>query len=303
MRDSVTPDKKVPGRRVPGVATDVGDGTLVLPCDSGVVWGRSAGPHSRVFFLSCEVVLMQFSRHADLLARRNAAVLVAGLLLTLATIGSCTHKGSPASGDPAESDVAVREAPRQETGSRSGQDEAGAAGGESGDRAKHPRSSPALEESLRQAALDGRLNAVRAAIKDGADVSACDGEGRTALMLAAFGGHQEIVDVLLAHGTDVNQRAQDGFTALIYAASGPGPKTVEILLDHGAEVDAREDREQFTALMYAANEGQIENVKLLLRFGANPSLKDADGDTAADFAQQRGHEEILRLLRQGPQQQ
>ena len=154
---------------------------------------------------------MQCSRHADLLAHRNAAVLVAGLLLTLATIGSCTHQGAPASGDPAESDVAVHEAPRQDTGSRSGQDEAGAAGGESGNRAKHPRSSPALEEALRQAAFDGRLNAVRAAIKDGADVSACDGEGRTALMLAAFGGHHEIVDVLLAHGTDVNQRRAGRF--------------------------------------------------------------------------------------------
>jgi ankyrin repeat protein len=174
---------------------------------------------------------------------------------------------------------------------------------EADEQEKQSKPNPEADESLREASFEGRINAVRAALNDGADVSAVGENGRTALMLAAYGGHHKIVELLLDLGADVNQRAPDGFTALIFAASGPSPATVELLLNHDAEVDVREQGEQFTALMYAASEGEIENVKLLLRYGANPSLKDVDGDTAADFAQHKGHGEIVRLLRQGPQKE
>ena len=48
--------------------------------------------------------------------------------------------------------------------------------------------------------------------------------------------------------------------------------------------------------MFAAAEGQIDVVKKLLAHGAKTSLTDKDGDTASDFAAQKGHTEIVQLL-------
>jgi ankyrin repeat protein len=49
--------------------------------------------------------------------------------------------------------------------------------------------------------------------------------------------------------------------------------------------------------MTAAAEGQLEVVQLLLDRGADPSLEDADGDTALSFAREKGHLEVADLLK------
>ena len=48
--------------------------------------------------------------------------------------------------------------------------------------------------------------------------------------------------------------------------------------------------------MFAAAEGQRDVVQVLLRHNANVSVRDVDGDTARDFAAQKGHGEIVRML-------
>jgi ankyrin repeat protein len=40
--------------------------------------------------------------------------------------------------------------------------------------------------------------------------------------------------------------------------------------------------------MFAASEGLSPIVDILLEAGADPTLRDVDNDTAADFARQRG---------------
>lgn len=116
-------------------------------------------------------------------------------------------------------------------------------------------------------------------------------------MLAAFDGHTQIVRMLLDNRARIDTRDNMGRTALMYAASGPNPETVQLLLERRADPNLADKEEKFTALMFAAAEGQIRVVEILLAHGADAALKDADGETALDFARQNGHTAVIRLLK------
>lgn len=51
-----------------------------------------------------------------------------------------------------------------------------------------------------------------------------------------------------------------------------------------------------TALMFAADANDVELVDLLLAAGADASLEDSDGDSAAAWARQKGHDGLARRL-------
>ena len=164
-------------------------------------------------------------------------------------------------------------------------------------RAQSPELQDQLEQTLRLAALDGRIERVRASLDQGAAPDAVDPDGRTALMIAAYNGHTQTVKLLLDRGAKVNAVDQLGRTALMYAASGPFASTVELLIARGADPNIRDAAEGFTALMFAAAEGQVEVIKVLLANNADLTIKDRDGDTALDFAEKNGHQAAAGLLR------
>jgi len=157
-------------------------------------------------------------------------------------------------------------------------------------------SSPAAEEEMRQAALEGDGDQVNKLLEAGTQVNAMDQDGHTALMFAAFNGHSEIVLALLERGAGVSRRDLMGRTALLYASTGPFPETVKILLDNGAEPNIIDSDEHFTPLMHAAAEGNLDVVKILLEYKADLSLKDVDGDDAESFARQAGHIQVAEYL-------
>ncbi len=181
---------------------------------------------------------------------------------------------------------------------------AGACGGTSGSVAKSSESSPApvvnplADQTLRDAALEGRLDLLTPAVDQGAQIDAQDADGRTALMFAAFNGHTDCARWLIDRGAAVNVREGQGRTALMFASTGPFSETVKLLLDSGANPHDVDTFEGWTALMFAAGEGQLEVVQVLLNHGANPSAKDNDGDTAADHAAKNQHSEVEAVLRQ-----
>lgn len=144
--------------------------------------------------------------------------------------------------------------------------------------------------------MEQRIESVRSALDQGLDVNQADEDGRTLLMMAAFDGHTDVVRLLLDHGAAPDQRDTVGRTALMYASTGPFPETVELLLDRGAAVDHADSHEGWTALMFAAGEGLEPVVELLLLRGADPTLRDGDGDTAADHARTRGHPAVARMI-------
>ena len=144
-------------------------------------------------------------------------------------------------------------------------------------------------------AFNGNTAAVAAALEKGMPVDQKNDVGNSALMSAAFNGHVETLKTLLDAGADVNLRVNNGVTPLM-AACGPYPAAVRLLLENGAEVNATDDIENFTALMYAATEGLSPVVDILLEYGADPSMKDVDGDTAGNFAGNRGFKALADKL-------
>lgn len=84
------------------------------------------------------------------------------------------------------------------------------------------------------AAGEGRLDAVRYLLDQGADVNARDGLGRTPLTEAAFYGNGAVLKELILRGADVNAISNDG-TALDAAVQGNRSVAIEILKHYGAK--------------------------------------------------------------------
>ena len=90
------------------------------------------------------------------------------------------------------------------------------------------------------AAGEGKLEAVRYLLDEGADVNARDNFGNTALAEAAYYGHLAVVKELLLRGADINA-VGDGGTALDIAISRNNTAVADLLKHRGGK-SAREIR-------------------------------------------------------------
>ena len=107
-------------------------------------------------------------------------------------------------------------------------------------------------------------------------------QGESALMLAALKGQTNLAEKLIAKNADINKT---GWTPLHYAASSGQLALITLLLENSAYIDA-ESPNGTTPLMMAARYGSAASVKLLLDHDADPKLRNQQGLTAFDFAQQ-----------------
>ncbi len=128
-----------------------------------------------------------------------------------------------------------------------------------------------------------------------------DTQGRTPLMQAVQKGDPAAVQAAIDSGGNVNAKTDVGVTPLIMAAGMEKPEVVKMLITKGADVNAMTPG-NFTALMSAALNGQAENVKILLDAGANPTIRDNGGRSAADYAKDKKHDDIVALLNPKPAQ-
>jgi len=163
----------------------------------------------------------------------------------------------------------------------------------------------------------GQYNCVKAAaclIEHGANVNLKNKWGDTPLIQACVCYHSEMVSLLIAAKVDLNVQGQYG-PAIFYAMRDPG--MVKQFIDAGADVNARNPKDGETALIHAAHDGNLQSLRLLLDAGAKLDatnragrsafleslmngqyetaealldagadwrLKDADGNTAIDYA-------------------
>ena len=119
-----------------------------------------------------------------------------------------------------------------------------------------------LDEQLLSAAAGGDTPRVLALLKQGANINARDGRGRTPVMAATHGNHIATVASLLKAGADVNLRDK--------------------MLDN--------------PFLYAGAEGRLEILKLAAQAGADPRITNRYGGTALIPAAERGHVEVVDYL-------
>jgi ankyrin repeat protein len=98
----------------------------------------------------------------------------------------------------------------------------------------HINSSGVTGAPLFLAAREGRLNAVRYLLDQGADVNVRGPHGHSALTEATYYGHLPIIKELVAKGADINAKSEAG-TPLDIAVHGSNPAVIDLLKHYGAK--------------------------------------------------------------------
>ena len=93
----------------------------------------------------------------------------------------------------------------------------------------------------------------------------------------------EMTKLLLENGADVKAVDEDNWTALMWASWTGMPTVVDALVKAGSDVNALDAKKQ-SPLMVAAQRGNEKVVEILINAGADRNLKNADGKSAEDLA-------------------
>ncbi len=123
----------------------------------------------------------------------------------------------------------------------------------------------ASSSPVADAAMKGDRDALRALLKQGADVSGAQGDGMSALHYAAERGDAEMTEMLVYAGANVAATTRIGqYTPLHLASQAGSAAVVQALVKAGANVAARATNTGVTPLHLAAATGNADVVKILL---------------------------------------
>jgi ankyrin repeat protein len=162
-----------------------------------------------------------------------------------------------------------------------------------GTAAQAPVGSPVADAASR-----GDVSAVRALLKQGADVNTPRGDGMTALHWAAERGDAAMAEMLLYAGANVSAGTRIGqYTPLHLASRAGNAVVVRALLTAGASPAARTNTSGVTPLHLAAESGSVETVTALLDKGADVNAKESEWDqTPLIFATEANRVGVIKLL-------
>jgi ankyrin repeat protein len=140
-------------------------------------------------------------------------------------------------------------------------------------------------------------NAIRALIKQRADVNAAQPDGTTALHWAAHWNDGELVDLLLRAGANAKAANRYGATPLSAAVTSGSAAMIEALLKAGADPKTLTTKDGETVLMTAARAGNTDVVRILLNRGAEVNARESyKGQTALMWAASERHPAVAKLL-------
>lgn len=189
---------------------------------------------------------------------------------------------------------------------------------------------------LLAAAHQGDLAKAKKLLAAGANVSARDPYGRTAVHIATHARQRELIRVLAQAGADLELLENDRYDAVTIAAVADDEESLRVLLGLGASAKLTTSRYDGTALIAAAHLGHDgvvkqliaagapldhvnnlhwtalieaivlgnggprhqEVVRALLAAGASTRLTDREGNTPLALAKARGYSAMVGLLTQ-----
>lgn len=152
---------------------------------------------------------------------------------------------------------------------------------------------------LAVAARRGRLEMAKILLAFGANPNADSPDELAPLSWAVLDGGRELTAALLEAGADPSAMDRMGGTALMRAASGirfgDGAWAIKALLEAGADPDARNERGE-SALGVAARSGRLREMEALIKGGADVGAGDKSEGSPWGQAKAGGREEAMRLL-------
>jgi ankyrin repeat protein len=159
------------------------------------------------------------------------------------------------------------------------------------------------ELDVHEAAALGRVDDLRRLLgRSKRRASAPSQDGFTPLHLACFFGHPEAVALLLDRGADIEARSANtrlpGVTPLHSAVAGGRRDVAVLLLERGADANATQPG-GWTPLHQAAAIGDVELARALVEAGAKRSAMADDRSRPLDFAIEKRHGAVVRLLKRG----
>nr|CAD7453252.1 unnamed protein product [Timema tahoe] len=148
---------------------------------------------------------------------------------------------------------------------------------------------------LHRAARSGKIEAVKLAIREDADINLRDNKGFTALHHAVYSQEVDVLNVLLKMKAGCNIEDHKKRLPLHYAISKKSFAVVQCLVEGGSIVNAPDD-EGVTALHLTARNGRFDYIKYLLQNGADVNLTDNKGLTALHRSTRNGTITNMMLL-------
>ena len=145
------------------------------------------------------------------------------------------------------------------------------------------------------AAYRGHLEAVKVLVKNGAGVTAADGDP---IHFAGQRKHKDICRFLVEQGAvdDLVDTDDHDVVQLFRAAYSYAPDGVAEVLERNADLVNYRDKKGRTPLHEACTQGDTKTVRVLLRFGADVDAKDKADQTPLDRATNHRQHAVTKIL-------
>ena len=113
---------------------------------------------------------------------------------------------------------------------------------------------------------------------------------------AVESGNVDAVNKLIEEGLNINV-SRDGTTPLMLAASKGRLEIAEAIIQAGANVNARNDAGWTALHMAAFDQAQSDVIDLLMQSGVDIEARNKTGKTALQLAEEKGHRDIVRVMK------
>ncbi|XP_029306575.1 B-cell lymphoma 3 protein homolog [Cottoperca gobio] len=152
---------------------------------------------------------------------------------------------------------------------------------------------------LHLAVITLQANMVEALLREGADPSALDRNGQTALHLCCEYDQRDCLSVVLSRTPSsacLEMRNYEGLSPLHLAVLRDQKDLARMLLDAGADINVMDNKSGQSPLMHAVESNHADMVHFLIESGCDVNSQSYSGNTALHSACGRGQVDTVRLL-------